>query len=130
MMRVVKNKSGIKRDKKQNLFKSLVGLVNGNALAREEFVVHLPYLMFLSLIALVYIVNGYWAESAVRNINSSSIELKEMHSVYITTKSDLMYISKQSKIAGIVEERELGLKESYTPPKKIVVKSREYLEVE
>jgi hypothetical protein len=130
MMRVVKNKSGIKRDKKQNLFKSLVGLVNGNALAREEFVVHLPYLMFLSLIALVYIVNGYWAESAVRNINSSSIELKEMHSVYITTKSDLMYISKQSKIAGIVEERELGLKESYTPPKKIVVKSREYSEVE
>lgn len=130
MMRVVKNKSGTRKGKKQNFFKSLVGLVNGNALVREEFVVHLPYLMFLSLIALVYIVNGYWAESAVRNINSSSIELKEMRSEYITTKSDLMYISKQSKIAGIVEERELGLKESYTPPKKIVVKSREYLEVE
>ena len=130
MMRVVKNKSRTKKGKKQNFFKSLVGLVNGNALAREEFVVHLPYLMFLSLIALVYIVNGYWAESAVRNINSSSIELKEMRSEYITTKSDLMYISKQSKIAGIVEERELGLKESYTPPKKIVVKSREFLEVE
>ncbi len=130
MMRVVKNKSRTKKGKKQNFFKSLVGLVNGNALAREEFVVHLPYLMFLSLIALVYIVNGYWAESAVRDINNSSIELKEMRSEYITTKSDLMYISKQSKIAGIVEERELGLKESYTPPKKIVVKSREFLEVE
>ena len=41
-MRVVKNKSGTKKGKKQNFFKSLVGLVNGNALAREEFVVHLP----------------------------------------------------------------------------------------
>ena len=130
MMRVVKNKAGAKKAKKQGFFKSLVGLVNGNALAREEFVVHLPYMMFLALIALVYIINGYWAESAVRNINRSSIELKEMRSEYITTKSDLMYISKQSKIAGIVEERGLGLKESYTPPKKIVVKSQEYSAVE
>lgn len=121
MMRIVKNKVESKKNKKQNFFKSLVGLVNGNALAREEFVVHLPFMMFLALIALVYIINGYWAEGAVRNINRSSVELKEMRSEYITTKSDLMYVSKQSKIAGIVAERDLGLKESFTPPKKIVV---------
>ncbi|MBL4624907.1 MAG: hypothetical protein JKY42_07185 [Flavobacteriales bacterium] len=125
----MKNKVGSKKGKKQNFFKSLVGLVNGNALAREEFVVHLPYMMFLALIALMYIINGYWAEGAVREINRSSVELKEMRSEYITTKSDLMYISKQSKISGIVAERKLGLKESYTPPKKIVVKSQENSEV-
>jgi hypothetical protein len=124
MMRVEKNKVGSKKGKK-NFFRSLLGLVNGNALAREEFVVHLPYMMFIALVALTYIVNGYWAESAVRNINRSSIELKEMRSEYITTKSELMYISKQSKIAGIVTEREMGLKESYTPPMKIVVESRD-----
>ncbi len=117
-MRIVRNKVEKKKNKKQNFFKSLVGLVNGNALAREEFVVHLPFMMFLALIALVYIINGYWAEGAVRNINRSSVELKEMRSEYITTKSDLMYVSKQSKIAGIVTERNLGLKESFTPPKK------------
>lgn len=121
-MRVVKNKTEEAQRKTKGFFKTVVGLVNGNTLAREEFVQHLPYMMFLALVALVYIVNGYWAENTVRNINQSEIELKEMRSEYITAKSDLMYISKQSKISGIAKEKELGLEESNTPPKKIVVK--------
>lgn len=111
----------LKKKKAKGFFVALVGFVNGNALAKEEVVTHLPFMFFLVLVALTYIINGFWAENTVRGINKASIELKEMRSEYITTKSDLMYISKQSEITGIIQEREMGLKESYIPPKKIVV---------
>ena len=69
----------------------------------------------------MYIANGYFAESAIRSIDRTGNQLKELRSEYITTKSDLMYESKQSQVAKALAEKELGLKESVLPPEKIVV---------
>lgn len=108
---------------KNKLAGSLAGLFTGSLLTRQGVVKHLPYLLFLALLALMYIANGYMAEGTVRELNQVNGELKELRSEYITTKSDLMYYSKQSQIAAITGEKQLGLAESYTPPKKIVVKT-------
>ena len=62
--------------------------------------------------------NGYYAEQTVRKINKVTNELKELKSEYITSKSELMFISKQSEVAKLSVK--LGIKESVTPPKKIV----------
>ena len=107
----------------KNVVRSFAGILNGNILTREGVVRHLPYLLFLAFLALIYISNGYLAEDTVRNLNRVDNELKELRSEYITTKSDLMYKSKQSHIAKIIAQKQLGLKESYYPPKKIVVKN-------
>ena len=48
-------------------------------------------------------------------------QLKELRSEYISTKSDLMFASKQSQVAKATEA--LGLKESIVPPFKIEVDS-------
>lgn len=99
--------------------------MNGNILTREEVLKHLPFLLFLAGLCLVYIANGYFAEGAIRNIDKVGNQLKELRSEYITTKSDLMFESKQSQVAKALAEKQLGLTESVLPPEKIVVAAKE-----
>ena len=98
----------------------IADLVNGNILTRETVIDHLPYFLFLALLALTYISSGFLAEENVRNLNTVNDEIKELRSEYITIKSELMYRSKQSEVIKIIKEKELGLEESFEPPKKIV----------
>lgn len=107
--------------KQNKAAKTLLGFVNGSIFSKEGVVGNLPFLLFLALVGLVYIANGYLAEGAVRGVSKTTNELKEMRSEYITMKSDLMYVSKQSQIAKEIEEKQIGVKESYVPPKKIVI---------
>ena len=112
-----------KSNKGKNFAKPLISVISGNIFTKEEVVKHMPYVLFLAFIALLYIANGYYAEDTVRQLNKADNELKELRSEYITTKSDLMYISKQSEVANMAEKKIPGLKESLVPPQKIVVKN-------
>lgn len=94
-------------------------LLTGSFLSRDKVVEGLPFIFFLSFLAILYISNGYQAEKLIRKIYKTNNELKELRSEYITTKSDLMYISKQSQLARATYG--LGLKELTSPPKKIVL---------
>lgn len=108
--------------------RNIIDVVNGNFLTKDDVLSHMPYLLFLGFLALIYIANGYLAEDTVRKINQSTKELKELRSEYITTKSELMYKSKQSELADFIRQKGLGLKESYEPPKKIVIKDKSVIE--
>lgn len=116
-----KNKAdgGKPRAKKSGLVKSLNTVFSGTFLSNESVVKHVPFILFLSVIAILYIANGYWADDKVRQVNRISAQLKELRSEYISTKSDLMFVSKQSEVARAAEK--LGLREPITPPMKIVV---------
>ena len=106
--------------KRKNKFLTGVGDVfTGSFLAKESYVQQLPFLFFLVFMALCYISNGYYAEQKIREINNITSELKELKSQYIISKSELMFISKQSEVAKAAEP--LGIKESVVPPKKITV---------
>jgi len=98
-----------------------MSVVNGNIFTKEAVVRGMPFLLFLALLALVYISNGFLTEGNVREINKLNNEIKELRSEYITTKSDLMHHSKQSELVDLIKEKKLGLEESFEPPKKIVV---------
>lgn len=112
-----------KSRKGKKFAKPLINIISGNIFTKEEVVNHLPYVLFLAFIALLYIANGYYAEDTVRELNKAGNELKELRSEFISTKSDLMHISKQSEVAYSLEKKNLGLKESLVPPKKILVKN-------
>jgi len=99
--------------------KSLVGVFSGKFLSQEKVAGSVPYIFFLTLLAILYIGNGYNAQQVVRDLDRVGNELKEMRSEYITIKSDLNFKSKQSQVAQATEV--LGIKESTTPPTKIVV---------
>ncbi|MHB8259811.1 MAG: FtsL-like putative cell division protein [Bacteroidia bacterium] len=107
------------KKKKSGIVKSLNILFGGTFLSNEHVLKHIPFILFLSVIAILYIANGYWADNKVRQVNKLSAQIKEFRSEYISTKSDLMFVSKQSEVAKSVEK--LGIKEPIVPPMKIVV---------
>jgi len=81
----------------------------------------MPYIFFLTLVALLYIANSYYAERTIRDIDKVTKELKTLRTEYISGKSELMFVSKQSEVAKAVAWQ--GLKESVEAPKKIIVES-------
>jgi hypothetical protein len=103
--------------------KNIMRFLDGSFMTKENVVDLLPFLLFISGIGIFYIGNRYYSEKHVFKMNAISNELKELRSEYITTKSDLMFKSKQSEVAKAIAET--GLKESVVPPKKIVVTREE-----
>lgn len=104
-----------------------VSLFSGNFLAKENVVGALPFVFYLTFLGLLYIANGYNTEKLVRELDQINDEMKELRSEYITIKSDLNYESKQSQVADKTEV--FGVKESTTPPTKIIVTEKELAEI-
>lgn len=78
---------------------------------------NMPFFLFLSMLAVLYIYNGHLAEKKIKDINKTGRELKELQYEFKTIKSELMFQSKQSEIVKAVEP--LGLKELTQPPMRI-----------
>ncbi len=95
-------------------FRSVLG---GSFLTRDKVVRFLPYLLFLTLIAVVYIFNSNHAVRTVIQINRTKKQNSEYRYEYLTTKSNLMKATRQSELAKKLEAR--GILESKVPPKKI-----------
>ena len=107
------------KKKKSGIVKSLNTVFSGTFLSNDNVLKHIPFILFLSVIAILYIANGYWADDKVRQVNKLNAQIKDYRSEYISTKSDLMFVSKQSEVAKSAEK--LGLKEPIVPPMKIVI---------
>jgi hypothetical protein len=106
-----------------NIVTRTVGSVmSGAFLSKERTIRALPFIFFLTFVALCYIANGYYAEEQIRKMNRLTNELKELHTEYIISKSELSDNSKQSEVANRVLP--LGLKESLEPPVKIVIHNK------
>jgi len=91
---------------KKNRLKSLI---------RYQWIVrNLPFFLFLTLLAVVYVYNGHYADRVVRDIGRTSRELQELQYEYKNLKSDVMFRSKQSELTKAVEP--FGLKPLSSPP--------------
>ncbi|MHB1921907.1 MAG: FtsL-like putative cell division protein [Chitinophagaceae bacterium] len=76
---------------------------------------NLPFILFLSLLALIYIGNGHYADKNMREINTTSHQLKELRWKYLSIKSDLMFRSKLSEVSKALEP--VGLQPLDSPPR-------------
>ena len=103
--------------KRKRIGKPIHDLLEGDFLSRKGIFGSLPFLFFLGIIGVLYIANTFYAEKTYKEIEKTKTELKELRFQYITTKSVLMYQSKQVEIATKAES--LGLKESLIPPFKV-----------
>jgi hypothetical protein len=95
---------------------NVMGLIDKAALIR-----FMPFIFFLTALAVVYIANSYVSENTIRNIDRIERDLKELRSEYISGKSELMVKSKQTEVAASVAP--MGIKESTTAPRKIIDRS-------
>ena len=75
---------------------------------------NLPFFIYLSFLALLYIANGHYADNTVREINLTRKVLKEQEYEYKMLNSKLMFQNRQSEISKSVEA--IGLKELVEQP--------------
>ncbi len=106
-------------DKGKGIGKAAKGVLAGEYLSERSFK-FFPFLLFLALLASIYIANNYLAENKTRKVNDLREELKELRYEYITGKSELMEASKQSNISERLKA--IGIKENTQPVKSIIIK--------
>lgn len=107
--------SGMKNGRK---FFRLMDMFNN--FSRDMLLSIMPYIFFLTLVALIYIANSYYSEKTIREIDATGKELKTLRTEYLTGMSELMLVNKQSEVARAVAPQ--GIKEAVEAPRKIVVK--------
>jgi hypothetical protein len=64
----------------------------------QSVVRQLPFFLFLSFLAVVYIYNGHKADKLARDITRTTRELKELQYEYKTVKGEVLFRSKQSEL--------------------------------
>jgi hypothetical protein len=118
-------KQELKPEKSNKVMRSVASVVSGNFLSKEVTLKNLPFIFFLSFMAICYIANGYYADDQVRKVNQLANEIKELKTKYIVVKDSLVVKSKQTEVAKLLAKQQTGIKESVVPPKKIVLKITE-----
>ena len=99
---------------------SLKGVIDGSMLTVNLFIRHLAFILFLVLLAIVYIANRYNAENIIRDIDSLKEKVKNYQTEHLTTASELLNKSRRSEVKKLIEEKDIGLEEATNPPNKIV----------
>jgi Bacteriodetes cell division protein (FtsL-like) len=80
---------------------------------------HLPRVLFVAGLIIVYIANTHLANKMVFKLNKVKAEVEDLRVDYTTSKAEYMYASKQSEVARNVKAQ--GLQESEAPPRKLVL---------
>ena len=101
---------------------SLINTQSKSAINYTWIVRHFGFLLFLALLAVIYIANVHWADNTVRDINITQKQVKDMEYEYKNLKSLEMYRSRESQITKAAAA--LGLKPAATPPVKLEIQQK------
>ena len=92
-------------------------ILSGSILTNAEVQKHYPYILFMVLLAFLYIANGKKKKKLHRQHNRLSAQVKELRARSLTLSSQRMIATRQSEIIRAVEERGIPLEELLAPPK-------------
>jgi hypothetical protein len=113
-----------KKEKKELKKGAIKDVLTGSLLASDSIVGQMPFIIFLSFLAIVYIGNRYHAEKLMRKSLLLEKEVYELRAEAISSATELMFASKRSEVVKLVENKGLGLYESLVPPKKIIISKK------
>lgn len=74
----------------------------------------LPFILYLTLLGVLYIYNGHWANKTIRKTQIAEKQMRELQYEYIAAKGELLARSKPSEVIRAVAP--LGLKELTRSP--------------
>lgn len=106
----------------------LKSVFDGSVLVSDTVAKHVPFILYMAFLAILYIGNKYSSETLLRRTKALQDEIKELNSESISTFSELMNNSKQSNVIQEVKRREMGLDESTIPPNIIIIDEDTYNE--
>ena len=96
-------------------------LLDGSVLTTNLVTRQLPFLVFLTFLAVVYIGNRYNAEKVVRQTVFLQKRIKELRAESVSISAKIIDIIKQSEVSKLVSDRGLNLIESTEPPKRLFI---------
>lgn len=109
------NTDTVKDEKTGN---SLKELLEGRIVA-DKFKRNGWFVLFVTVLGVWYISNGYSMEKLHRERNLLESEVRDLRFESITAAADLMFIRKQSEVIKRIKEEGLTLEESKEPPVKL-----------
>ncbi|MFL5763497.1 MAG: FtsL-like putative cell division protein [Bacteroidia bacterium] len=109
--------------KGNKVVRSVANVVSGSFLSKDSTLKNLPFIFFLSFLAICYIAKGYYDDDQIRKMNRLTNDIKELRTQYIVVKDSLVIKSKQTEVAKALARQGSGIRESVVPPKKIVVQT-------
>lgn len=80
---------------------------------------NMNFILFLSLLAVLYIANGHTADKTIRRINKTQNELKDLQYQYKTLKSEVMFKSEEGEV--LKQAAPLGLKTATEVPQRLEI---------
>ena len=94
-------------------------VLDGRLLADTVLRRNMGFILFLTLLGILYIANGYNTEKLFMEKVTLEKELSDLRFESVTTASELMHISVPSEVERRVKEAGLDLVQSKEPPVKI-----------
>lgn len=94
-------------------------VMDGSLLTREKVIKQLPFIIFLTVLGLIYIANRYHAEKVFVMTEETREDIHELRSEKISVQSELMEKSRESKVLKMLDAKGSELKISDEPPVKI-----------
>ena len=119
---MVKNNKTVDKGENRRAEGFIKSLISGSLFSERIILGNLPFLLMLTVMGAFYIANRFHAEKIIRRTDLLQEEVKELRAEAMATTSELMYISKQSQVTKLVNQRGLELKELKEPPYKVVIK--------
>ena len=107
------------QEQKEVLGDSMKELLDGRLLADTVLRKNIGFILFLTLLGILYIANGYNTEKLFMKKVALEKELSDLRFESVTTSSELMRISVPSEVERRVKEAGLDLVQSKEPPIKI-----------
>ena len=108
------------QEQKEVLGESMKDLLDGKLLVDTGLRRNIRFIMFLTLLGILYIANGYHTEKLYMEKVALEKEVDELRFESITTASELIRLSVQSEVEKRIREAGLDLVQSRVPPVKIV----------
>lgn len=119
-----KNKSDQKKGK-GGFARGVNQVLSGRFLTREYVQSNLTFIFFIVALMVGYIAYGYYAENNMKELVSANAKLHELKTRNLTLQAHLSKIRAQSSVEQSIKD--LGLKETTTPPMIISVPESEIL---
>lgn len=98
--------------------KVVTGVLDGSLITKHTTAGVVPYIVFLSGLALFLIFNTYYAEKQARELDRLRREVTELRIQYVETKSTYMYLTNRSELAQRLSSQ--GFIEPVEPPEIIL----------
>jgi len=80
----------------------------------EWIIRNVPFFLFLTLLAIIYIANGHYADNTIRKINKTTRLLKEQEYEFKSLNGKLMFQNRMTELSKKLDT--IGLRETMEQP--------------